>query len=131
MAGVRRLISDDGGKLAMLELVVIFGLADSAAQLNRLKWVGVVELFEASELVGSLSHHPKVVCQVTGAQSGTGVEKDTEFGVSRYAQAKANMRKAIVNADWHGAEGGADISMMLAGADKQREIADTFCRRGG
>jgi hypothetical protein len=64
-------ISDNSGKLAMQRYIIIVGMADGAAKLDRFKGIRIVELFKAGDNIRILAHDPEMIWQITGAQSGT------------------------------------------------------------
>jgi hypothetical protein len=67
-------ISDNGSKLAVQRYIVIVGMADGAAKLDRFKRIRIVKLFKAGDNIRVLAHDPEMIWQITGAESGTGIE---------------------------------------------------------
>jgi hypothetical protein len=74
-----RFVADDGSKLAMHRLVIIVLMTNSAAKLDQLEGIGVVE---ASNHFRILTHDPEVTRKVARTQSGAQIKEDTKSGIS-------------------------------------------------
>jgi hypothetical protein len=109
---------------------IVVRMANSTAQFNWLKWVGIVKSFKAGNNVGVFMHDPQVVWEVARAQCGTRIKEDSQLHVVSRTKAEMDMGKAIVNMDWHRAQWWACGDILLEGANKEGQLADTLGRMG-
>jgi hypothetical protein len=70
-----------------------------------------------------------VARKVAGTQISARIKEDTKSGISREAKLQAEMGKAIVDENGHGAENRAEGDLVLARADKKGALSRLLLRR--
>ena len=92
---------------------IVVRMANSTAQFNWLKWVGIVKSFKAGNNVGVFMHDPQVVWEAARAQRGTRIKEDSQLHVVSGTKAEMDMGKPFSIWIGIGRSGGLVVTYCL------------------